>query len=399
MTEVNTLRYGTPEEAGMLPDRIERVKRLAEGWVADGHTPSLVVLAARKGVICLHEAFGVLTPEENSPPLQLDTIFPLGSLTKPITATAAMVLVEDGLLGLNRPLVDYIPETCGKGAEEVLVHHLLSHTSGYSDAAFLEFALKRDRGAAIPPCEDTQHPLVHELLTIHYPAPLWKPPGEVMSYCTHGYRILGEIVRRVSGQSLADLAKERIFDPLGMTDTNYIVPESLDPRIVKRPPGAVDIVQPSRFNKGLDSRQMQETPYGDGGAFSTVIDMAIFGQMFLNKGSYGDARVLSSPTVSEMTRNQIPGIDAYAFGVLRREACWGFGWGIHGNGKWKYYNGSLHSPEAFGHTGNGGVTLWMDPVNEILVVYFSVVLKFTPQIEPIWDFDLFQDTVMAAISD
>ena len=133
MTEAAILHYGTPEEAGMLPDRIERVKRLAEGWVADGHTPSLVVLAARRGVIFLHEAYGVLTPEEDSPPLQLDTIFPLGSLTKPITATAAMILVEDGLLGLNRPVVDYIPEICGEGTEEVLVHHLLSHTSGYND--------------------------------------------------------------------------------------------------------------------------------------------------------------------------------------------------------------------------------------------------------------------------
>jgi len=85
MTKAKTLRYGAPEEAGMRPDRIERVKRLAEGWVKEGQTPSLVVLAARRGVICLHEAFGVLTSEEDSPPLQLDTIFPLGSLTKPIT--------------------------------------------------------------------------------------------------------------------------------------------------------------------------------------------------------------------------------------------------------------------------------------------------------------------------
>jgi CubicO group peptidase (beta-lactamase class C family) len=88
------LRHGTPEEAEMLPDRIERVKRLAEGWVAEGHTPSLVVLAARRGVICLHEAFGALTPAEDSPPLQKDSIFPISSITKPITATAIMILVE-----------------------------------------------------------------------------------------------------------------------------------------------------------------------------------------------------------------------------------------------------------------------------------------------------------------
>ncbi len=77
MTNAPELRYGTPEEAGMLPDRVERVKALAEGWVADGVTPSLVVLAARRGVIFLHEAYGVLTPEDGSPPLERDSIFPI----------------------------------------------------------------------------------------------------------------------------------------------------------------------------------------------------------------------------------------------------------------------------------------------------------------------------------
>ena len=393
------LRYGTPEEAGMLPDRIEHVKRLAEGWVKEGHTPSLVVLAARKGVIFLHEAFGVLTPEEDSPPLQLDSIFPISSITKSITATAIMILVEDGLLGLNRPLVDYIPEICGEGTEEVLVHHLLSHTSGYNEEALFEFARKRDRNAAIPPCEETQNPLVHELLVIHYPAPLWKPPGEVMSYCNHHYLLLGEIVRRVSGQSLADFTSKRIFDPLGMTDTNYIVPESLDPRIVKRPPDAAEVGQVSRFYKGLDSRQMQETPYGYMGVFSTAMDMAIFGQMFLNNGSYGDARVLSQPTVLEMTRNQIPGIQAEFFGNFVPEAEWGFGWAVHGNGKWRYFDGSLHSQETFSHPGAGGVMFWMDPVYEIVGAYFSVVLEITEQMEYIWDFDLFQNAVTAAVND
>ena len=203
----------------------------------------------------------------------------------------------------------------------------------------------------------------------------------------------------MSGRSLAAFAKNRIFNPLGMVDTNYIVPESLDPRVVKRPPGAVDIGQVSRFYQGLDSRQHREKPSAYDGGFSTVMDMAVFGQTLLNNGSYGDARVLSRPAVSEMTRNQIPGIEAYFFGNQRPEASWGYGWNIHGNGKWKYYNGSLHSPEAFGHSGNGGVILWMDPTYEIIVAYFSVVLEITPQFEPIWAFDLYQNAVFAAISD
>ena len=93
----------------------------------------------------------------------------------------------------------------------------------------------------------------------------------------------------------------------------------------------------SRFNEGLNSRQFQETPYGYGGLFSTAMDMAVFGQMFLNGGRYGDKRILSRPTVSEMTRNQIPGIGLDWFGTYIPEASWGYGWGVASNMKWKYF--------------------------------------------------------------
>src|SRR5687767_10009897 len=101
------LRLGRAEEVGMFPQRVARVKALAAQWVAQGVTPSLAVVA-RRGVIVLQEAFGKLTAEPDSPPLQLDTLFPLASLSKSVTATAAMILVEEGRLGLNRPVVEYI---------------------------------------------------------------------------------------------------------------------------------------------------------------------------------------------------------------------------------------------------------------------------------------------------
>src|SRR5215218_4342070 len=108
-----TLRPGDPAEVGMSPERMERVRRLGAGWVEQGHTPSLQVLVARRGAIVLDEAWGRLGPEENAPPLTTDSIFPLASLTKPITATAVMCLAEDGLLGLNRPVQEYVPEFSG----------------------------------------------------------------------------------------------------------------------------------------------------------------------------------------------------------------------------------------------------------------------------------------------
>src|SRR6516162_5362741 len=95
------LHPGRPEEVGMEAARLQSIARVAEQWVASGQTPALVVLVARRGVVVLHEAFGRLTPDADSPPLPRHAVFPLASISKVITATAAMLLVEDGLLGLN----------------------------------------------------------------------------------------------------------------------------------------------------------------------------------------------------------------------------------------------------------------------------------------------------------
>src|SRR4051812_29228000 len=109
------LRPGDPAEVGMSPERIENVRRRCAGWVEAGLTPSLQVCVARRGTIVLDEAWGRLGPEDDAPPLGVDSIFGIGSLNKPITATAVMCLIEDGLLGLNRPVQEYVPEFVGEG--------------------------------------------------------------------------------------------------------------------------------------------------------------------------------------------------------------------------------------------------------------------------------------------
>jgi CubicO group peptidase (beta-lactamase class C family) len=136
------LRMGGPEEAGISSPRIDNVRSLAQEWVSEGIHPSLEILAARKGVVFLHEAYGRLGPEKDAPTLELGSIFPIASISKPITATAVMMLVEQGLLGLNRPVVDYLPEFQGEGKDHVLIRHLLTHTSGLNQAKLIEFAEK-----------------------------------------------------------------------------------------------------------------------------------------------------------------------------------------------------------------------------------------------------------------
>ena len=397
------LRDGTPDEVGMLPERVAHARDLCAGWVRDGHTPTLGVCVARRGVIVLHEAFGVLGPGPDSPPLARNALFPVMSLTKPITATLVMQLVEDGLLGLNRPAKDYLPEISGEGSDEILVHHLLTHTSGYPfliDPPWLEHRAKKLAAQfAVPPCPEGQHPLVHEELSLFWDAPRVAGVGEVMVYSNHNYALLGEIVRRLSGRGLEAQARQRLFAPLGMDDSYYVVPESESARVVQR---AADVPfgDPDHpLMPCIGARQFQETPNAGGGMFSTPLDMVSFGQMFLNRGRYGDARVLSPAAVAAMTRDQVPGLGARLLNLVMARASWGYGWQITSPTKWKYFDGSLQPLGAFGHPGAGGVNYWIDREHELVGAYFEVTTRLNADYNLLWNFDLFQNAITAAVED
>jgi len=386
------LRQGSPIEAGMLPERIDRARDLCRSWVKGGHTPAIVALAARRGVIVLHEAFGRLRPEGDSPSLELDTIFPIMSITKPMTATIALCLVEDGLLGLNRPVRDYLPELTGEGTADMLVHHLLAHTAGYDDWTIL--AAKPGEFADID--QITPDELKGKIRSMIFTAPISKPPGAVMIYSATGYWLLGEIIERVSGRSLDELMRERLFDPLGMRDSYLIVPESVRDRIVKRS-SDLPWSQPIGPLAGIDSRINETFPSAQGGVFSTAKDLAVFGQAFLNGGSYGSARILSRPAMAAMTKNQIPGTPVEMRAIVHKEASYGYGWFVLSHEKWKYWDGSLQSPGEFHHQGAGGSLLWVDPSKEIVGVYLSVDTGITPDLEPLWNADLFQNVIASAV--
>ncbi len=376
----------------MLPERIDRARDLCAEWVKSGHTPAIVALVARRGVICLHEAFGKLRPETDSPPVQLDTIWPIMSITKPMVSTLVLQLVEDGLLGLNRPVRDYLPEVKGKGTEEMLVHHLLTFTAGYDEFDFIVslVTLGPDLGMGL-----SGEAVWDEVMRRLYEAPLARPPGQEMEYLFLSYEILKKILERVSGRSFPDLIQERLFTPLGMNDSYAVVPESVSPRVVKRPAEA-----PWNSQMGpllpIDSRENEERPDL---VFSTARDVATFGQMVLNGGTYGGARILSRPAVTEMTRNQTPGIPVKMGPSIRREASYGYGWFVRTNEKWTYWDGSLQSHGEFHHQGAGSVLLWVDPRDEIVGCYFNVDLAQTPALEPLWKADLFQNVISSAVAD
>ncbi len=385
---------GSPDDAGISNSAAELILKRAEGWVADGIHPSLVLLAARKGVVFVHEAFGMLTPDEDSPTLPKDALFPLASITNTITATAAMLLVEDGRLGLNRRVREYIPEWMGENKDQVMVHHLLTHTAGLpdDDRVFSTILDRDEAGVETSPGEDSANPTVHRWLHLGLDIPLELGPGSEMQYSSYGIQLLGEIIRRLTGMSLEGFASAKLFGPLGMNDTYYSVPRELWERIVVRPDDASDA-------EDFNSTESYERPSPSGGAYSTAIDMATFGQMILNRGVYDGTRVLSPVTVVAMTRNQLPGISARLLGEYFPEAGWGLGWSVNAPYKGKGYGEAMVSASTFLHGGFGGVLLWIDPDLEIVGVYFSVQMGPPDDDEHLVNADLFMNMVTAAVEE
>src|SRR5262245_40045228 len=274
------LQEGAPEKVGMDPERVDRVRRLAAGWVERGDTPSLVVLVARRGVIVLHEAFGVRRPEDTTPTLKRDSIFTLSSCSKSITAAAVMCLVDDGLIGLNRPFIDYVPELDVPGVEwleEATVADLLCHTSGIDDlelGAFIEAAAKRS--PQLPPAVPGQQPTLGKRIHLAAGGPLARRPGTATLYSNFGYNLVGDIVRRASGQPFWQFVGTRLFEPLGMRDSYFVLPPELRSRRVYRVPGMPGTQPAPGLQGGYDSPEYDELDQGSGGAASTARDLAVF---------------------------------------------------------------------------------------------------------------------------
>lgn len=381
------LQSGKPEEAGMSAKQIDRLEKTILRWVNEGYSPAMTYLVARHGIIVSHGAAGIARQGDNSIPLSKDALFPVASITKLFTATAIMILTEEGLLSPVSRVQDYIPEFRGEDKEDVFISHLLTHTSGLADETIWKYAEEIKENTVIPPAEKTQDPDIHKRLYLGYGTPLTYKIGTYMSYCNYGYELLGEIVRRVSHMSLDNFFRERILEPLGMKDTYLVVPEEQWGRAVSFPEnsiGAEWLSTPGSFLR----------PSAAGGFYSTVYDMSIFGQMFLNEGVYGSERILSKASVRAMVRNHTKAIPSGWGSIRFPESGWGLGFMISIDKKDE--SGTLRSPDAFSHSGWGCTYLFMDPVYDIVMACFQVTTK----IQEKWlnrRFDIFTDVALAGI--
>ena len=387
-----------PEKAGKSTVPLQQISRLADSWIRPDLHQAIVIHVVRKGRTAFQHAVGKLTPEDNSPSVQQDTIYPVASLSKVFTATAMMTLVEDGLISLHNPVQDYIPEFSGPNKDQVRLWNLLTHTIGGLSMEEMDDLPSRnaDKISDLPPAPEGQHPRIHEFLALGHNIPLSRKPGSVVIYSNYGFELLGEIVRIVSGIPLATYFDERICRPLGLTDTHFILPEDKECRVVQRPKTAAYSDADSYFHQGIGNLLRYKVPWASAGAFSTARDLSIFGQMFLDRGNHKGTQLLSPATVDYMTRNHTPGLGDGDRDETLLDGSRGIGWDIPGTKRDLMY-ANFYSPGTYSHSGAGGSLLWVDPTYNIVGVFLSIEMTVRKDEQRSWAADRFVNAITASV--
>jgi len=311
--------------------------------IAQDRLPGAVLLVGHNGQIVYRKAYGkrALVPRPEA--MTLDTIFDCASLTKVIATTPSLMkLFEQGKFRLSDKVTDYIPEF-QEGKSDITLRNLFTHFSGLQP----DVPLKP---------EWTGYDTGIHLACTTKPA---GPPGVRFVYSDINFILLGEIVHRLSGQMLSDYARRNIFLPLGMTDTMFLPPASLVPRIA--PTERVDKTSPPLRGVVHDpSARAMGGVAGHAGLFSTAADLARFCQMMLNGGSLDGVRVFSPLTVAKFTEPQ---------GPPGQPALRGLGWDI--DSPYSGNRGELFPIGSYGHTGFTGTSIWLDPSTQSYVILLA----------------------------
>jgi len=322
----SNLPLANPEEVGMSSDRLGFIQPLIQDYIDRHLIPGAVTMVARHGKIVHFEAQGYQNVEKQIP-MTRDTIFRIASMTKPITSVALMMLYEQGKFQLSDPISKWLPAyenmevavySGDKGhhlvpAETPInVRHILTHTAGFAttyNPKNLEIYQKvqkfRSRNEVIGD-------FVDRLATI----PLNNHPGRMWDY-SRATCVVGRLVEVLSGQTLAEYLKERLFEPLGMEDTHFFLPEEKMSRFgVAYTPGEDNKITPTDPDTTESFWLSKPGIYymGSGGLVSTAADYFRFTNMLMNGGKSGDVRILSRKTVELMTINHIGDLDVWLTG-------------------------------------------------------------------------------------
>jgi CubicO group peptidase (beta-lactamase class C family) len=380
-----------PLEAGFDPQRLSRIDRHFSGYVDDGRLPGWQVVVARGGRVVHASTYGARNLDSGAP-WEPDSVARLFSMTKPVTSVVAMMLYEEGRFELKDPVSDYLPAFAdtpvyrmGSHLRPVyeaqttpmLMWHLLTHTSGLTygfhnthvvDALYRQAGFEWDQPAGMDlatACDEwARLPLVFQ-------------PGAEWNYGV-STDVLGRVVEVIAGQPLDEVIRTRILEPLKMSDTEFWVPDDRLDRLASLyvPHPETGRAVPSPMAADLASRPAMIS--GGGGLVGTATDYLRFAQMLLNRGELDGTRLLGTRTVDFMTQNHLPGdADLESFGrpLFAETTFAGVGFGLGFSVVIDpVANGVLSSPGEFAWGGAASTAFWVDPLEEITVVFLTQLL-------------------------
>jgi CubicO group peptidase (beta-lactamase class C family) len=374
----------SPQSQGLSKERLSRIRQVIQSEIDANRMPGAVVIVARQGKIVHADTLG-FQDKDAGKPLQRDAIFRAYSMTKPMVSVLAMMLVEEGRLQLTDPMSKFFPQLAKlqvlanpadpNGAREpakrlITVQDLLRHTSGLTYAEFTRFASVKAAytEAGLFSAEVPMQALAltpEQQIDAFAKAPLVWQPGTTFDYSL-STDLLGRVLEKVSGQSLGALLDEKLIKPLGMKDTQFVVPASKTSRIAE--PLKSDPVTGGPAMAVLDITRPTGNESGGAGLSTTADDYLRFCQMLLNGGTLDGRRYLSRTTVALMTSDHLGpkvatpvqpgevlmGVQGYTFGLgfMVRQGA-GIA-GVHGS----------EGDYAWG--GVGGTFFWIDPKEQLI---------------------------------
>lgn len=345
------------------PQRLAVIDRALARFVDDGALPGWQLAVTRHGEV-IHESCYGYAEIAAGRAVRPDTLYAIHSLTKPVTAVAAMTLIEQGLVDLDTPVSDFIPvfatmRVLQRGnaergftmpaREPVRLWHLLSHTAGISYGYEIAEA---DRSVTAQPWEThvpeaTLAGAAEAIAT----APLLYEPGTSWNY-SRAFDVVGRVVEVVSGRPFDEYVREAILEPLTMNDTWFVVPDRDQPRVAPIYVAMAGGSGEAPLRAEPTALPPPSWPSGGGGLTSTATDYSRFGQLFVNDGVSGGQRILAPATVAHMARNHLPGgVDVEQLGgphFAMSYAGLGYGLGL----------GVVVDPVATRHIRNAGEVFW-----------------------------------------
>ena len=392
---------------GVNPQRLARIEALCQSYVDNNELPGMVVLIASRGEIVLHEAYGMADVQAGKT-MEKDAIFRIASQTKAITATAVMMLWEEGKFDLDDPISKYIPEfkdpqvletfnpadssfTGRPAKREITIRHLLTHTSGlgYGIIDGDERFRKMYQKAGVTDLFTTEPVTIGESVRRLARLPLHHEPGEKFTY-SEGLDVLGYLVEILSGMPFDRFLQERLFEPLGMEDTYFYLPTSKANRLV-----AIQTQKDGKWVPYPDTFYDTDYPTtgarsffsGGAGLSSTALDYARFLQMYLNGGQLNGTQILSPSTIRTIMDNSFDNVwDAnsathygLAFQVTNQNAIALGGLGSEGTFSWGGYFNTQY---------------FADPVEQVI----GIIMKQTRGIPAEPSGNLFKRLVFSALS-